>query len=318
MKDTNLIQKTISIAIATYNGEKYLVPLLDSLFLQTLQPTEVVVVDDCSVDSTITIFKEYAQRYPIKIYQNEINLGVNKNFEKAVSLCSGDYILLCDQDDIWFPNNIKTKIETLEKMPKNEPAFVGSRSVLVNNKLKKIMSFSKRKDDSNPLTIWLTPYQGTTIAMNRQLVELLPKWPGSFKNFPYDSFIRIVAVLTANVYGLAKPLMYYRYHGDNVDLKINERLNIFKMKWLTLLLQQGLSIKRIARLKVVIKQIPRNQIIDSRWILFSKIIECLESNKISWKKFFSIKEINFSEKIWIWGASALNALKNKLKGNSNH
>lgn len=102
--------------MATYNGANYLAPLLDSLFQQTLLPTEVVVVDDCSKDSTIAILEKYAKKYPIKGYKNNTNLGVNKNFEKAVSLCSGDYILLCDQDDVWFPNNIKTKINSLEKM----------------------------------------------------------------------------------------------------------------------------------------------------------------------------------------------------------
>lgn len=299
--------------MATYNGANYLAPLLDSLFQQTLLPTEVVVVDDCSKDSTIAILEKYAKKYPIKVYKNNTNLGVNKNFEKAVSLCSGDYILLCDQDDVWFPNNIKTKINSLEKMPKNEPAFVGSTSILVNKKLKKIMSFSKRRDCADLLTIWLTPYQGTTIAINRQLVELLGKWPDNFKNFPYDGFILFVAVLTANVYGLAKPLMYYRYHGDNVEIKINQRLNIFKMKWLTLLLQQDLSIKRIVWLKDVIEQIPHDRIIDSRRIFFSKIIDCLESDKISWKKFFSIKEINFCKKMWIWCATILSTIKTKLK-----
>jgi len=303
----------ISVAMTTYNGDKYLQPLLDSLFSQTVLPNEVIIVDDCSSDNTLKIINEYKCKYPIKCFVNEQNLGVNKNFEKSVSFCSGDYILLCDQDDVWLPNNIETKINILESMPKDIPAFIGSPSILVNNNFDKIISFGTKKNTFDYLTVWFTPFQGATIAINRQLASLLGEWPNNFKTLPYDSFIRYVGVLTGNVCGIAEPLMYYRYHENNAELKINKKLIVFKKSIVVLMMQQALLVKRIKDTKWVMERIPCSKLIESRTILFSKIIDCVKANKISWFKFFCIKEISFSKKIYTWCGSTLRKLKNTFK-----
>ena len=97
----------ISIAMTTYNGEKYLAEQLDSILSQTHTDWELIICDDCSTDSTWQILQEYAQKDSrIKIYKNEQNLGFKKNFEKAIGLCTGDYIALSDQDDVWFPEHL--------------------------------------------------------------------------------------------------------------------------------------------------------------------------------------------------------------------
>ena len=91
----------ISIAMATYNGELFIREQLDSILTQTLSDWELIVCDDGSTDNTLSILQEYANNDSrIKIYQNETNLGFKRNFEKAIGLCSGEYIALCDQDDI--------------------------------------------------------------------------------------------------------------------------------------------------------------------------------------------------------------------------
>ena len=98
----------ISIALASYNGEKYISEQIDSILAQTIQDFELVVCDDCSKDATFAILQEYEKKDSrIHVYNNEVNLGVIKNFEKAVSLCSGEYIALCDQDDIWLPEHLQ-------------------------------------------------------------------------------------------------------------------------------------------------------------------------------------------------------------------
>ena len=91
-----------SIALCTYNGEKFLREQLDSIALQTLLPDELVACDDRSCDSTMEILQEFRERvsFPVHIHQNEENLGSTKNFEKAIKLCSGDIIALCDQADV--------------------------------------------------------------------------------------------------------------------------------------------------------------------------------------------------------------------------
>lgn len=93
--------------MATYNGEKYIREQIDSILTQSVQDFEIVVCDDCSSDSTVKILREYEKKDSrIKIFVNEKNLGFLKNFEKAVSLCSGEKIAFSDQDDIWTKDHL--------------------------------------------------------------------------------------------------------------------------------------------------------------------------------------------------------------------
>lgn len=100
----------VSVALAAYNGEKYIREQLDSIRCQDRRPDEVVVVDDCSKDGTWDVLTAYREKYPelrLFLYKNESNLGYRKNFQKAVAQCSGDLIFLADQDDIWDPEKIR-------------------------------------------------------------------------------------------------------------------------------------------------------------------------------------------------------------------
>lgn len=103
----------ISIALATYNGERFLREQLDSIYSQTYQDIEVVACDDCSSDQTVSILKEYEHTRGLRYYANPRNLGYIKNFEKAISLCEGEYIALSDQDDIWMPNKLVILMEAI-------------------------------------------------------------------------------------------------------------------------------------------------------------------------------------------------------------
>lgn len=109
----------ISIALCTYNGERFLQEQLDSIARQTLLPDELVVCDDCSADKTLEILKSYKARVPfaVHIHRNENNLGTIKNFEKAVQLCIGDIIAFCDQDDVWKPEKLQKIQEAFGEHP---------------------------------------------------------------------------------------------------------------------------------------------------------------------------------------------------------
>lgn len=96
----------ISIALATYNGEKYLEDQLNSIYTQTYKNIEVAVTDDCSTDKTVEILEQYSKSHGLKYFVNTENLGFVKNFEKAISLCEGDFIALSDQDDVWEKDEI--------------------------------------------------------------------------------------------------------------------------------------------------------------------------------------------------------------------
>lgn len=108
---------TSSVALCTYNGQAYLSEQLDSILSQTRPVSEIIICDDGSTDGTLEILLEYTEKYPemIKVYRNPENLGYIGNFEKAMSLCTGDIVLLCDQDDRWYKNKTEFITEIFEK-----------------------------------------------------------------------------------------------------------------------------------------------------------------------------------------------------------
>ena len=98
----------ISLAMTTYNGEDYLEEQLESFLRQTRIPNELIVCDDGSRDSTLNILEAFQLKapFPVMINRNVENLGYTKNFENALSKCSGELIFLSDQDDIWEANKV--------------------------------------------------------------------------------------------------------------------------------------------------------------------------------------------------------------------
>jgi len=100
----------ISIALATYNGAAFLASQLQSLAAQSHLPFELVVTDDQSSDDTVRIIESFAASapFPVRIHVNDARLGWRANFVKAVGLCQGDLISLCDQDDVWYPDKLAT------------------------------------------------------------------------------------------------------------------------------------------------------------------------------------------------------------------
>lgn len=109
----------VSIAMATFNGGMYLQEQLESLLNQTRLPDELVVCDDVSNDGTLLLLEGFAARapFPVKVYSNEINLGFSQNFSKALGLCVGDLVFLCDQDDVWLPDKINIVMQCFEERP---------------------------------------------------------------------------------------------------------------------------------------------------------------------------------------------------------
>ena len=116
--------KTISVALCTYNGARYLREQLESIRKQTRLPDELVVCDDGSQDETVDILREFAAGSGIKtrIHLNTVNLGFTYNFEQALGLCRGDLVFMADQDDIWFPG----KVEEVSRLFLDFPKIIGA------------------------------------------------------------------------------------------------------------------------------------------------------------------------------------------------
>lgn len=105
----------VSVVMCTYNGERYLREQLDSVLAQDYPLHEILVQDDCSTDGTWQILQSYQAAHPelIHIVRNEHQLGFNRNFHTALLRATGDFLAICDQDDIWFPQKIRRQVETI-------------------------------------------------------------------------------------------------------------------------------------------------------------------------------------------------------------
>ena len=115
-----------SVALCSYNGATFIKKQIDSILNQKyFKIDEIVVCDDNSTDDTLKIINNFEQIYPgvFSIHKNEINLGSTKNFEKALKLCTGDFIFLADQDDIWKDNKVQKILAVFDKNPEAEGVF---------------------------------------------------------------------------------------------------------------------------------------------------------------------------------------------------
>ncbi len=215
----------ISIALATFNGSKFLTEQLDSLAAQTRLPDEMVVCDDRSEDDTLAIVAAFARTapFPIRFEQNEVRLNFRANFTKAALACSGDLIAFCDQDDIWRP----------DKLARVAAAFDDEEVLLVCHNARIytaadgaagwLFDKSVPSSVSAPLTRTLfTMPPGFTQTFRRSLLPLFSLRETSFdmwsppEPLAHDQWAHTLAGALGKVVYLNEDLVDYRQHGANL------------------------------------------------------------------------------------------------------
>jgi len=206
----------ISVCIATYNGEKYIREQIESIITQIGANDEIVVSDNYSADSTIGILESYNDnRIKILRFKKESRTAheaVASNFENALNHCSGDYIFLSDQDDIWMEGKLKLMMEYL----KEGYDLVTSDMAFMYNGKKDIDNRPWR--DKSPKGNWLITlpqYYGCCMAFNRKLLNVALPFP---KHLPlHDGWLGILGEMIGKTYHINIPLIYYRRNGNNVS-----------------------------------------------------------------------------------------------------
>lgn len=211
----------LSIALATYNGEAYLQEQLDSLLAQTVQPDEVVISDDRSTDRTIDIAKEFQKRAPfdVIVHQNEQQKGFIMNFDKALSLTSGDLVFLCDQDDVWFEHKLETIRDTAIKHP--EYSVYMNDALLTDGQLNRTNLTVQQQilGLGRPLTQFIT---GCCAAIRRNHLNRMMPIP---KDYPsHDGWIINHADALEEKKVIPKVLQLYRRHGSNTSNSTSSQL----------------------------------------------------------------------------------------------
>lgn len=203
----------ISVAMATYNGEKFIKEQLDSILPQLSPGDEVVVSDDGSTDKTVDIISEYAKDDSRICFVKGPGKGAILNFEHVIGKCSGDVIFLCDQDDVWLPNKVKAVVGKFEE---TKADLILHNAVIVNENLEEINTFFDMRKVSSGVVknIAKNSYMGCAMAFKSDLKKAVLPFP---KRLPmHDQWIGLLGEIYGKVAFIDEPLMLYRRHGGNV------------------------------------------------------------------------------------------------------
>lgn len=221
------MDKRMSVALCSYNGEKYIEAQLKSIIEQTLLPDEIIICDDGSTDTTLKIISEYFKEYKslIKIYKNPERLGVVGNFSQCLSLCEGQYIALSDQDDIWVHDKLEQAMLMLKKAEdtfgEDEPLLVHSDLSVIDEEGQLLntsfISFS-RLDPNSDEPLKILPVQnfvtGCSTLINEALLKIALPIPEIV--MMHDWWLALVAAATGQIVYNTNKTVFYRQHNQNV------------------------------------------------------------------------------------------------------
>jgi glycosyltransferase involved in cell wall biosynthesis len=216
----------ISVAMATYNGERFLQEQLDSLARQTLLPSELVACDDGSTDDTLAILQRFqaSAPFPVRIHCNETRLGSGFNFLSALGRCTGDLVAFCDQDDIWKEQKLSVCVEAL----RDPSVTLVSHSALVFSSRPLFRPW--RQPSHRPrvwrhcrdFTVQSWALLGFSMILRRTVLEKvpIPEYSADLSSVcAFDVWATIAALLCGKVVLLPDELALHRLHERNVTLQ---------------------------------------------------------------------------------------------------
>lgn len=242
----------IGIVLATYNGEKYLSEMLDSLVAQTRPADFIVAVDDGSRDSTPDILNRYRDRLPLQLTVLPQNGGHRAAFSKALELARpqltpNDLVALADQDDIWFPQKLEIlekEIETPEPDGRIRSLVFGDAQIIDGegrvthgswrsfSKIEKKVSIKQQIAGINNVTGCLSLFRASLLP------RILPIPEGVTV---HDRWIAMIADKYGKTYALDTPVAQYRIHGENAvggaEGPCMSRTLELQVQWITTLLE---------------------------------------------------------------------------------
>ena len=204
----------ISVAMATFNGERYLPEMLASLATQTRPPDELVVRDDGSTDGTLAVVDDFATRagFPVRVLPAGDRLGYAQNFVTVSRACTGDLLFFADQDDLWHAD----KLETVERA-----APIGEAAALFHD-------FSMQAEDGSPLASSFfgvlaergfgpsVALKGCTIAVTRAFIDTWD-WPPPMSRVSHDFWVALLSTAFGQRRILTDVLIDHRIHEANTS-----------------------------------------------------------------------------------------------------
>ena len=235
----------VSIIMSSYNSEKYIRSCINSILNQSFNDFELIIIDDASSDKTRDIIKSYQDKRIVFI-QNNSNLGLTKNLNKAIKMSKGKYIARIDSDDVCVKERLAVQYDFMEKHPKVD--VIGSNAYLINENNRIIgitdEAVSEKKIFSKaPL---MNPLLHPTVMMRSSLI----------KQYYYNENYRVCQdfelwnrlLLQHKIVSIKKPLVYYRLNSEGATRKakmnIQERISILSPICIKALNDRKISVKK--------------------------------------------------------------------------
>lgn len=224
---------SVSVALCTFNGARFIHEQLHSIAEQSVVPDELVISDDGSSDDTLTVIdealKQLAQSIPafaatrIAVLKNSSPLGVTKNFEQAITATTGDIVVLCDQDDVWLPTKLQQMLAAFGSS--QDSVFVFGDADLIDAQgeplgMTLFDGLSLKKSERNGIEdgkavdvlIKRNIVTGATAGFTRDIATAALPFPAGWV---HDEWLAMVAAVKHSRFVVLQPLLGYRQHGNN-------------------------------------------------------------------------------------------------------
>lgn len=235
--------KKISVAIAAYNGEKFIEKQLLSIINQTVPPDEIIISDDGSKDSTVEIVKSISAELRgginVVVLTDNPRHGIGGNYEWAITHSSGDYIFICGQDDVWMPEKVQCVLDAFLLQPDaemichdlilidaNDEQILDRApySLLKKLELKKEELIKVKREKYLEATVSFVLVSGPAVCISSELIKKSMPIPVDGAE---DQWLQFCAVADDKCYYLNKVLTGYRIHNSvsrSIGMGVGERL----------------------------------------------------------------------------------------------
>ncbi len=227
------MREKISVALASYNGEKYIAEQIESILKNLSEDDELIISDDNSTDGTRTIVEGFKDTR-IHLYDGPC-LGVKKNFENAIKACTGRYIFLSDQDDIWEGGKTEAVLKAFETY--HCPVVVHDCSIVdESGNVIEPSFYEYRKSGPGVIkNFWKNTYIGCCMAFDSTMLKekILPI-PNDIEM--HDQWIGMLGDRCGKNVFISEKLIKYRRHSDtetdcfhhhSADIIIKNRIHLF-------------------------------------------------------------------------------------------
>lgn len=218
-------QVFISVALCTYNGERYITDQLASIARQDRLPDELIVVDDGSSDNTVNLVRQFANSvsFPVRVLVNAQNVGSTRNFERAATACTGEIIAFADQDDLWREDRLAKTDAYFRANPAMNAVFsdaelIDDNSIPVGRRIWEEVQFTPeargqwQSGEAYKMLFLSYVVTGATLAIRRSVLPLVIPFPTHVPSLIHDAWIALIMALHDTIGFIDDSLIFYRQH----------------------------------------------------------------------------------------------------------